>query len=90
MKILEMNKEELKAITKVVTPIVNNDDGCVDCIHCIDCYACTNCVDCIDCSYCVDCCYSEDLEHKQYVFNNIQLTKNEYYKALELLSNERV
>ena len=60
------------------------------------CFLIENCIDCMycyDCRNCNDCFMSSNLRNKKYVFNNIQLSKEEYFDKLSKLNldsnNER-
>jgi hypothetical protein len=72
--------------------IVEESEFCYEDIYCKESYRlfysqeCNSCTDSYflyDCRGCVDCFMSSNLRNKSYVFNNIQLSKEEYFEKIK-------
>ena len=62
---------------------------CHSCTYTMDCNSCTDCHFSANLNSCNDCFGCVALTHKKYCINNQQFTKEEYFKRIEELKNER-
>lgn len=79
------------------TSDLNDSSNCYECIwgtncnkckYLFDCHDCHDLSFCFDCKNCSDCFLSSNLRNKQYFFNNIEYSKDEYFKKIEEYSNK--
>jgi len=62
---------------------------CVSCSHLYECESCSDCRFCYDCQSCSNCFGCWNLRHKEYYFENTQLTKVEYQRKLQSIDTAR-
>ena len=92
-ELLKMNKKEIEEYLKLRENKKNSGcsycsdcSGCSNCSNCSYCSGCSDCSGCYDCSYCSNC---SDGKNLKYAILNIELTKEEYFKKIKELKNEK-
>jgi hypothetical protein len=60
---------------------------CDYCLNCVGCIRCSYLVDCKNCTDCKDCFCCSDIKSKQYMVENVQLTKEEYSEFFNTLED---